>query len=375
MILYLASAIIFIFVCLSLFYKADISLGFKIAGCALILFASLKYAIYEFLGGAFFAPTLPRVFLLFMEAIYGALLLLFFLLLLWDLYLAGNWLLNRAGIPVPKHLPVGPIKCGLVFLALCGGIWGTWQAVKVPQPRIIELKVPNLPPALVGFRVAQLSDLHIGQLLRKDWLAEVVQRVNALDPDLIALTGDYVDGRVADLEAELAPLADLHARYGVFAVTGNHEYYWNAREWSDALKKMPLTLLNNEHRALDINGQNLIIAGLPDLIAERFGHEAPDIQKALANAPEGIKILLAHQPKKAREYTNFTDIILSGHTHGGLMFFLEPLIARFNGGFVRGLYHTDGKILHVSPGTGLWNGFSSRIGVPSEITCIILTGK
>lgn len=171
---------------------------------------------------------------------------------------------------------------------------------------------------------------------------------------------------------ELRPLADMRAKYGIFAVTGNHEYYWNAKEWSEAIRCLGIDLLNNEHRLITVETDTLVIAGIPDAGAGRFGFEAPNIDKALANAPEAVRILLAHQPKNAKSWLEKADLMLSGHTHGGIMFFLQPLIARFNGGFVNGQYTVGDKQLYVSPGTGIWNGFSARIGVPPEITRIVL---
>lgn len=370
MILYIASFIIFIFVSFSLFYRADYGVAIKICGCALVLIASLKYEVYQFLGGAFFAPQLPRPVLLFYESVYGALILLFFLLLLWDFYLCGNWLMGKAGLPVPDRLPSGIIRLCLALLALGLGVWGTWEAVRVPDVKTREIRLANLPRALNGFTVAQLTDIHIGPILKKDWLAGVVAKTNALKPDLILLTGDYVDGYAHEIAGELAPLADLRAKYGVFGVTGNHEYYWNMPEWKEALENLGIDMLENGHRALAINGETLVLAGIPDLSATKFGFAGPDAAQALAGAPEAFRILMSHQPRNARDYD--ADLILSGHTHGGLMFFLQPLIARFNSGFVAGMYPLKDKNVYVSPGTGLWNGFSCRIGVPAEITLLIL---
>lgn len=372
MILYGASFIIFIFTSFSLFFRADCNTGIKIAGSLLILAISMKYIIYQALGGAFLSPDLPRWFCLTMESLYGALILLFFLLLIWDIYLCGNWLLAKAGFPVPTHLPGGWIKTGLVALSLVLGIWGTWQAVSVPSPRSVTIQIKNLPKELDGFSIAQLSDLHIGPLLKKGWLEDVVKLTNAEEPDLILLTGDYVDGHVDQLAEEVAPLADLKSRFGVFGVTGNHEYYWNVTEWEDALKNLGITLLNNEHKTIEVNGTSLVVAGIPDLAATRFGFEGPDLEKTLKDAPDAIRILLSHQPKNAPDYLTQADLQLSGHTHGGLMFFLQPLVAHFNNGFVNGLYPQNGKTLYVSPGTGLWNGFSNRLGVPAEITRLVL---
>lgn len=372
MLLYIASAIIFFFVAFNLFFRADCSLALKVSGCLLILLASLKYEAYQFLGGAFFAPQLPRPVLIFYEAFYGSLILLSFLLLLWDVYLLGNWILAKAGIPIPRNLPSGKIRIGFVCLALSLGAFGTWQAVKVPAPRTVEMRLANLPAALDGFSIVQLTDIHIGPILRRDWLAQVVKITNGLQPDLIVLTGDYIDGYASEIARELEPLADLKARYGVFGTTGNHEYYWNMPEWRRELENLKITFLDNAHRSFKINGETIVLAGIPDLSADRFGFRGPDLKAALEDAPEAIRILLSHQPKLARDYLSEVDLILSGHTHGGLMFFLQPLIARFNSGFVAGLYPVDGKNIYVSSGTGLWNGFSCRIGVPAEITRLVL---
>lgn len=371
-ILYIASFVIFIFISFSLFFRLDWPLWLKLAASGLVLVAGSKFLIYQFFGGAFFAPQLSRPVLLCLEAAYGAFFILFFLLLLWDLYLCGNWLLAKFGLPVPKQLPTGIIRACLVALAIAIGIWGTWQAVKVPEPRTVYVQVAELPQSLNGFSIVQLTDIHIGPILRKDWLQEVVNRTNALAPDLILLTGDYVDGYAVQMRQELEPLAGLKAKYGVFGVTGNHEYYWNMPEWRKALENLDLTILENEHRTLDINGATLVLAGIPDLAATKFGFAGPDLEQALANAPEAFRILLSHQPRHARDYTGKIDLMLSGHTHGGLIFFLQPLIARFNSGFVVGKYPLSGANVYVSPGTGLWNGFSCRIGVPSEITKLIL---
>lgn len=370
--LYAASLFIFFFTAANLFFHVRCSLALKAVGTLLLFGASLKYEIYRFFGGNFFAPDLPRQLILLLESLYGSLLLLFFLLLLLDLYLLGNWLLARAGIPVPRHLPTGWIKIGLIAAALGLGCFGTWQAVKVPDVKTIELKLADLPAPLDGFSIVQLTDLHMGTVFKKDWLEQVVAKTNELKPDVVAMTGDYVDGYVDKIGQELEPLAGLQARFGVFAVTGNHEYYWNMSQWQEALTNLNVRLLENEHHVLNVNGKRLIIAGIPDLAAERFSSEQPDLAAALKNAPAGLRILLAHQPKHARGYASHADLILSGHTHGGLMFFLQPLIARFNAGFVAGLYPLEGGQLYVSPGTGLWGGFASRIGVPAQITRIVL---
>lgn len=371
MILYGLSFFIFIFTSFSLFWKTDYNVVIKIIGILIIFAVSMKYVIYQALGGAFFSPDLPRSFILTMEALYGALILLFIFLIIWDIYLLGNWLLHKIGFPVP-NLSKGFIKSSLVALALALGIWGTWESIKVPDVRTVDCKIKDLPQELENFSIIQLSDLHIGPILKKDWLEQVVLKVNAQNPDLIALTGDYIDGYAVNILSEIEPLSELKAKYGIFGVTGNHEYYWNVTEWEDAITKLGVKFLTNNHEVIKVGDQELVIAGIPDVAASRFGFEEPDIEKTFRNAPEKVRILLAHQPKFAKSYLEQADLQLSGHTHGGLMVFLQPLIAHFNDGFVYRQYQLDKGMLYVSPGTGLWNGFSSRIGVPSEIVKIIL---
>lgn len=349
-----------------LWARAAVSLALLIAG--------LKFTWYARLGGAFFAPGLPRPVLLVMEALYAALVILVFLTLIRDALTLLLFLSRRLG--TGWRLPFSPAawSAGLSAAALVLAGCGVWQSVKVPDARSVELIVPDLPPELDGFSLVQLSDLHIGPLLDGKWLRAVVDRANALKPDVLVLTGDYIDGFAAGLEGELAPLAGLRAPYGVFAVTGNHEYYYRLPEWLPVFARLGLTMLHNEHRVLDVNGAQLVIAGVPDHAEARFGGPGPDIGMAFAGAPDApgaTRILLQHQPRGALS-GHEADIQLSGHTHGGMMLFLQPLIARFNGGMVSGLYAAGRPRVYVHSGTGLWNGFSCRVGVPSEITRLVL---
>lgn len=372
MILIVSSFVIFLYITASLFLFSSCRSPLKWLSIALLFIISQKYVVYEHLGGAFFAPALPRSFLLLMEALYGAMILFFFMLLLKDMLMLILRMSRRFGISWRFPFSMAALKAGLAMLALALGVWGTWQSVRVPDIRSVELRLPSLPQNLDGFSIVQLTDTHIGPLLKKEWLQQVVDKSNGLSPDLIALTGDYIDGTVTALREQVAPFAGLRATYGVYGVTGNHEYYWGAAEWSAMMKELHVTMLHNEHRVLTIDNERLVIAGMPDLAERQFGGEEPNIEATMEGAPDVPRILLAHQPRDAATYSRFADVHLSGHTHGGLMFFLQPLLAMFNNGFIAGKYDVDGMRLYVSSGTGLWNGFSCRIGVPAEITYIIL---
>lgn len=368
--LLLPSVIMAVYVFLSLVLPLKTSLWMKLLMGAGILAAGLKYIFYQVAGGGFFRPDLPAAVMLAAEALYASLIVLFFLTLIKDA--AGLCLRLLRLFGSSAHLPFTPgMRCALlVTLALACGAWGTWQAVKVPDVRTVPVALPNLPAELEGFTLVQLSDLHVGSVQKKDWLEAVVRKVNALSADAVAITGDMIDGLPAALRGDMQPLGELRAKYGVFGVTGNHEYYYDARGWLKEFRALGVDMLNNEHRVLP---GSLVIGGVPDNTSARFGSGGTDVKAAFAGAPEGPRILLAHKPNDKGIPAPGVDLQLSGHTHGGLLFFLAPLIGAYNGGYVRGLYETpEGGLLYVSPGTGLWNGFSCRLGVPSEITCLVL---
>lgn len=352
----------------------------KVLLALLLALVSSKYEIYEWSSGQFFAPDLPRWILLLLEAAYAALVLLFLLLVLRDAAALILWLLRCCGwqgAGWPGWLPPQAQRLGLAALALCCAIWGVWQGVRVPDVRSREIALPDAAPALDGLRVVQLSDLHIGPLLKRDWLEAVVQRVNALEADVIVITGDSVEGFPEQVAPDLAPLAALKARLGVYGVTGNHEYLYGVRNWLAALEGLGVHMLNNAHVLLAHNGAQLVLAGVTDSRARRSGGVQRNPAQALAGAPDDAtvpRLLLDHRPHTlhANRQAGRVDVQLSGHTHGGVMFFLQPVIAAFNDGFVRGLYRVGETWLHVSPGTALWNGFSCRLGIPAEISLLVL---
>ncbi|MBD5607548.1 MAG: hypothetical protein HDQ93_01685, partial [Desulfovibrio sp.] len=162
MILKIASFFIFAFVSFNLFYKTGLGAIWKIIGTGLIFFISMKYFVYEVAGGAFFCPDLPRSFILTMEFLYGSLIILFFLLFFWDIYLLGNWILSRAGMPVPRKIPTGWIRLGLAALALGLGLWATGESIAIPRVKRVEIPLASLPRSLDDFKIIQLSDLHVG---------------------------------------------------------------------------------------------------------------------------------------------------------------------------------------------------------------------
>ena len=267
----------------------------------------------------------------------------------------------------------GVLNWGVLASAGLAGAWGIRNARRLPTVVEVDVPIENLSPALEGYRLAQISDLHVGPTIGAEFTQRVVETVNSLKPDLVALTGDMVDGSVEHLSAGVAPLADLEATHGVFFVTGNHEYYSGARAWCEKMVDLGAHVLLNEHHLIERGGGRLLIAGVTDLSAGRMiPSHASDPGAALAGAPEhDVRILLAHQPNSCRsaEPHGF-DLQLSGHTHGGQMFPWN-LLVRFVHAFDKGLHRFGRGWVYVNTGTGYW-GPPMRVGVQSEITLLRL---
>jgi predicted MPP superfamily phosphohydrolase len=244
------------------------------------------------------------------------------------------------------------------------------------RPAIVKVDIPvvGLPPALHGFSIAQISDVHVGPTIKRGFVEGIVGRVNGLKADMVAVTGDLVDGSVQQLSTHTAPLAALVARHGAYFVTGNHEYYSGEEEWTEEIRRLGLHVLKNEHVVLKHDGASLVLAGVTDFSAHHFDQaQRSDPAAALHGAPAnaGARILLAHQPSSAAAAAEAGfDVQISGHTHGG-QFWPWNLFVRFFQPFTGGLHKLKNLWVYVSRGTGYW-GPPNRFGVPSEITHIRL---
>ena len=262
----------------------------------------------------------------------------------------------------------------VITMTLGSVVIGVSQAVRGPKVFDVAIPIANLPPELEGFRIAQVSDLHVGPTIGRRYAAQVVSMVNDLSADVIALTGDFVDGTVDQLRNAIEPISQLKAKYGVFFVTGNHEYYWGVARWLEHFQKLGARILLNEHVKIERDGANVVIAGVTDRSAGQHlpGH-ASSPRKSLEGAPaNSVKVLLAHQPASYKEANEAGfDLQLSGHTHGG-QFFPWSLVVKLAQRYYKGLNKHENMWIYVNRGTGYW-GPPHRFTVPSEISLLKLT--
>jgi predicted MPP superfamily phosphohydrolase len=270
------------------------------------------------------------------------------------------------------------LLAGAVSTAVLGlGGWSLREGLRSVAVQRVVVSLPKLPPALSGYTIVQLTDVHVGPTIGRAFVEEIVRKANAASPDLIVITGDLVDGSVAQLGALTEPLRGLRAPDGVFFVTGNHEYYSGADEWVAELERLGIRVLRNARVGLrDADGGGLDLAGVDDWTAASIlPHHGHDLPKALAGRDEArALVLLAHQPKSVVEAAERgVDLVLSGHTHGGQLFPFNYLV-KLQQPFVAGLHRHEGTHIYVSRGTGYW-GPPMRLGAPAEITRIELESE
>jgi predicted MPP superfamily phosphohydrolase len=301
----------------------------------------------------------------------GFLSSLFVLTLLRDVFLLAVALLEGARYASSLSTPSAQWALALSALSTLAGL-----VIARRRPGVVEIDIPvaHLPKALHGFSIVQISDVHVGPTIKRGFVEAIVLRVNALKADMIAVTGDLVDGSVAQLAPHTAPLGRLSARHGAFFVTGNHEYYSGERAWTEEITRLGMTVLKNRHVVLEHDGASLVLAGVTDYGAHHYDPaQRSDPSAALRGAPAGAgaKVLLAHQPSSAPAAADAGfDVQLSGHTHGG-QFWPWNLFVRFFQPFTSGLHRLRDMRVYISRGTGYW-GPPNRFGVPSEITRIRL---
>lgn len=345
--------------------------------CKLALFALAGLILSKTIIGHFlynsWTPEFPLPIHATWSLLQCALLALALLGAITDVFRLLRRLLRRKA-PAAARPGLPPV---LLLISLLLAALGTHAALRVPSVTPVEIVVPSLPAAWDGLTVAQLSDVHASKTFPGNWLAGVVDAVNAARPDLIVITGDLFDGTPRQRFDDLRPLRRLRAPLGVYACPGNHEYYSGLTAWRPRFSSLGILLLENDHVLLRRNGAELILAGLSDDVAERFDLPRPDIRQALGSTEASLPlILMAHRPHLVEQLKQLSRpgaaLQLSGHTHGGQVFGLDLLVRRVNKGYLRGLYELGPVRLYISTGTALWSGFPLRLGVPSEIPLITL---
>ena len=344
----------------------------KIALAAILLAASQYHFFSRLSSGSVFAPEFPRALVIAFNLLFGAILLLAVLQIVVDLGTLITALIRMKLVAIPPGL-----RYGIALLALALSAYGVSQALRIPPLKDVEVAIPGLPPAFDGYRLLQLTDLHISRLYPASWTRRVVEASNALGVDMIVVSGDFIDGSVDHRRNDVAPLDGLKAPDGVYAIPGNHEYFFDYTEWMRHLEGLGINMLENRHVVIRRGSDELVLAGVTDLSARGSGAPLHDLDAALAGAPQGAPvILLDHQPGDARSAAKKgVALQLSGHTHGGMVIGLDRVVARANNGFVSGSYDVAGMTLYVNNGTALWPGFALRLGVPAELTRITLRRK
>lgn len=260
------------------------------------------------------------------------------------------------------------------FVGLGASTVGVVSGLSSVTVKRVRVAIERLGRSASGTRIVQLTDVHVGPTIGKGFVEGVVERVNALRPDVVVITGDLVDGSVQALAEHVAPLAKLKAKQGVYFVTGNHEYYSGADDWIAHLGTLGVRVLRNEHVPIgDHEGFDLV--GIDDHSSSAFPGHGPDLPKALKGRDQSRPcVLLAHQPRGIELAEKLgVDLQLSGHTHGGQMFPWNFAV-RLQQPFVAGLYKLTRAQIYVSSGTGYW-GPPMRLGTSAEITEIELVSS
>jgi predicted MPP superfamily phosphohydrolase len=350
-------------------WPLELPLLIKIVAAVLALVALQFHRWSKLSSGSVFSPEFPRPLVALFNWAFGAIVLLVLLQLLLDIGLLFGMLIHGGIVSAPDG-----VRYPLAALAAVVAAIGVHQAMRIPPLKDIEIGIPELPVQFDGYTILQLTDLHISRLFPASWARAVVDRSNKLGVDLIAITGDLIDGSLDARRADMEPLRDLKAPDGVYVISGNHEYIFGYSTWMAHFAALGLLSLENRHIVLDRDDGKLVLAGITDRASRRTGSPARDLAAILEGAPKGVPvILLDHQPSDARyAAARGVALQLSGHTHGGLILGIDRLAARANAGYVSGRYDVDGMTLYVNNGTALWPGFALRLGRPSELTRITL---
>ncbi len=259
----------------------------------------------------------------------------------------------------------------LAMGAMVPSAYGVSQGIRVPDAVHYDFQSKKIDK-LDGFKILQVTDMHISGLFGKEWCEELVKKINAENPDIVVFTGDLSDGFLKERFDDLAPLSQVKAP--MYACLGNHEYFYDFYGFQKRFAELGVKFLSNEHTSITMRGEKLVLAGLTDKVAARGGFELPNVEKSLNGADtSNVTVMLNHRPTLTKELSaKGVDLQLSGHTHGGQCFGLNGIVKLLNEGFLYGWYSVGDMKLYVSSGAALWAGAPIRLGVPSELPVITL---
>lgn len=345
--------------------------------CVIALLAVSKSYIYHIVGGNTYDPEIPYN-LSFVFDIARTTMLFLMLLVLVRFVLNCLYRLVKLSWSVSLLPTFSLFHAQLMLLvSFACACYGISCAYGMPEIKPYEFTIERLDPRLDGMRLVVMSDIHVSSPTDVNLIYKMVHKVNSLEPDLILLPGDLMDGSVEQRRPITNLLFELKAKYGTFISSGNHEYYSGYQEWRDYFEKGGFISLDNKVvELLDNQGKPLMnLGGITDPRAARFNLPMPDPQGVIkALDPQAPSIILSHRPQYAPDFaaSKQVDLVVSGHTHGGLVVGLDRLVANANGGFVSGLYQLGDTKLVVGNGTMLWMGMPLRLGVPSQILLITL---
>lgn len=373
----LSAIVALIIVCVGFIYPLRLSWRSKAIMGAIALLASSKSFLYILVGGSPFEPDIPYNLSFVFDITRVTMLFLSFLVVL---RFIGNAIYRAIKLSwFDSLLPTfslfhAQLMLIVSFVLAC---YGTSCAYSTPEVQPYTFTLERLDPRLDGMQVVVVSDLHISSLTNAAQIYDLVKQINALKPDLILLPGDLIDGDLEDRRPLTDLLFDLKAKFGVYITTGNHEYYANYQEWRNYFEQGGFISLDNKVVELrDVQQQPLLnLGGITDPRAAEAHLPTPDIKGVIAALNTKVpNIILSHRPQYAPDFaaSKQVDLVVAGHTHGGLALGINKLIASNNGGFVSGLYQLGKTNLVVGNGIMIWVGLPIRLGVPSQVVLLTL---
>lgn len=368
--------LIFTYIFIRLIRPLPLRWWFKLSYAGITFLATQIHFLQKHFLGGLAAPEIPGWLIMTMGWAFGSMMVLACALLLRDFLLLLSYTFSK-GERIRQAI-LSPLNSSFMVMFstfICAV--GVWRAVSFPTVTETELYFDKLPPAFDGYSIVHLTDLHTSRLLPESWLGEVFRRTNFLNPDLVLITGDLIDGTPEHRRRDIRSFKLLNAPDGVWASLGNHEYYSGLDNWLNAFESISLPVLINQNIRIKHGTDEIVIAAVTDEAAARFGEDMPDIDKALAHTNEDdMIILMSHRPTNTQKNgAKGVSLQLSGHTHGGQITVLNLVTKFANGGFLKGLYKIGDMFLYQNRGAGVWGGLPIRIGIESEIAHITLRSK